>query len=213
MIPKRVRWMAIGVAVNYATRRKVQRDVSRAAERFDTGMPTPLARVVSALPGDLARVGGTAIVVGHGANRAARGAVVTTRAVGRLGRRSGAIVRTSADGVAAFERRRRSLDARLRSARGELDHEIEQERRRLKSEAVREAEGDAAALEALLDLRTTDSAPLPTVPDPIAEGRRRHRVPLPPAPVARVQRTYQRPVESWNRRPRTWLRHQDERQP
>ncbi len=200
MIAKRVRWMVVGAAVGYVSKRKVHGEVGRAAERLETGMPAPLARVVSALPGDLARVGGTAIVVGHGANRAARGAVITTRVVGRIGRRSGAIARTSAEGVAALERRRRTIEARVRSAAGALEYEIEQERRRLKSDAVRETEGDAAALEALLDLRVSDPTPLPSVPDPIAAGRRRHRPSLPAAPVPRVQRTYQRPIEGRIRR-------------
>lgn len=170
---KRLRWMAVGAAVSYAGRAKAKRDVDRATEALQERLPEPLHRV--------ARVGGAAIVARNHSASAAKATVAVTRTAGSVTRAAGSVTR------------------RARNVRGELSEEIERERRRFKSEAVRESEGESAALEALLDLRDRELPPLPEVPAPIRSGRRRHVPPLPVAPVARVQRTYQRPTELWNR--------------
>lgn len=177
---KRLRWMAVGAAVSYAGKTKAKRDVDRATEALQERLPEPLHRA--------ARVGGAAIVARNHSASAAKATVAVTRTAGSLTRTAGSATRAAG-----------SVSRRARNVRGELAEEIERERRRFKSDVVRQTEGEAAALEALLDLRDRELPPLPEVPAPIRSGRRRHVPPLPAAPVARVQRTYQRPTERSSR--------------
>ncbi len=181
MLVKRLRWMAMGAAFSYASKVKTRRDIDRAASELAERMPESMHRVVDALPGDLHRVGGAAIVARNNAATAARASVAVTRTARQIGRTP------------------RAAGERWRRARSELDEQIESERRRLKSDAVRETEGEGAALEALLDLRASEQEPLPEVKAPIERGRRRHVPALPTAPVNRVQRSYRPPASSLDR--------------
>ncbi len=192
MLVKRIRWMAIGAVVSYASKAKATRDIDRATDALQERLPEPVNRAVQALPGDLPRLGGAAVVAKNNAARTARATVIVTKAAGRTGRQLGGAGR-QVSGM------RRTAMERISAVQSELSHEIEHERRRLKSDAVRETEGEAAALEALLDLRATEVEPLPEVPTPIDTGRRRHRPALPEAPVGRVQRSYLPPVNAWDR--------------
>ncbi|MEZ5226507.1 MAG: hypothetical protein R2710_07490 [Acidimicrobiales bacterium] len=182
MLVRRLQWMAVGAAFSYASKVKTRRDIDRATTELGERMPESLHRVVNALPGDLPRVGGAAIVAKNNAATAAKATVAVTRAARKL---SGTP---------------RDVGDRVRSVRAEIGEGIERERRRLKADAIRETEGEGAALEALLDLRAVEAEPLPEVKPPIARGRRRHQPSLPAPPVARVQRTYLPPVTSWDRR-------------
>ncbi len=213
MLVKRLRWMAMGAAVSYVSKVKTQRDIDRATEGLNERLPDPVHRAVQALPGDLSRIGGSAIVAKNNAATAAKATVAVTRAArsaaGSASRAAGSASRAagSASRAAGSASRAagsasqvpRDLRTRLQAARFELGVEIEHERRRLKSDAVRETEGEGAALEALLDLRATDIEPLPVVKPPIDRGRKRHQPVRPAPPVARVQRSYLPPVNPWDR--------------
>ncbi len=181
MLVKRLRWMAMGAAVSYVSKRKTERDIDRATHGLGERLPASVHRVADALPGDITRVGGAAIVIKNNAATAAKATVAVTR-----------VARSAS-------RAPRDLGERLRTARSELGTAIERDRRRLESDVVRETEGEAAALEALLDLRIVEREPLPVVKPPIERGRNRHRPELPTPLVARVQRSYLRPANSWDR--------------
>ncbi len=199
MIAKRLRWMAVGAVVSYASKAKTKRDIDRATDAFHDRLPDPVQRAVTALPGDLSRFGGAVVVAKNNATTTAKATVAITRAAGSAGRAAGSATNQV---IGA----RRSMVERLHAARAELGNEIEHERRRLKSDAVRESEGEAAALDVLLDLRIPNRDPLPEVTAPVARGRRRHVPALPAPPVARRQRTYLPPANAWDRPSRKPLR-------
>lgn len=161
--------MAVGAGVRWLARRGVAKSVDEATASLEDRMPASVRKAANALPGDLMRVGGAASVAGKTARR-------TGSTVARVAFRD-----------------------RLARAKSNFREETEISRRELTSEYARYADGDSAALEALLDLRDLDAEPIPSVPSPITAGRRRFRRPLPAAAVPRMQRSYQKPVKPWDR--------------
>lgn len=199
----RLRWMVVGAAVGYVSKRKAERSIEEATSRLERRLPTPVANAARLLPGEVTRVGGAVVVAGNGAVGVARNSVVVARHSGRVASRTLRMTRAAGQaggrGVVVAQTTRRRIETNLRRAFDDVGDEIERERRRLRSEQLRETEGEAAALEALLDLRRIDEEPLPEVPAPIRRGRRRARPALSPPPVARVQRSYHPPVNPWDR--------------
>lgn len=212
---RRFRWMLVGAGVKYVARRGVGRSVDEAAIEIEDRLPAPVANAMNALPGDVMRAGGAAVVSARAAQRSARAAQRSARAAQRSaltvqrGARVGGVVasRVARAGVAA----RRSPPAvadRLRSVRETVAVQAELDGRDLRADLQRYLhgggpDGERAALDALLDRRSVPAdEPVPPVPEPVGRGRRRS-VPAPPRPeVARVQRSYRRPQKPWDRRRR-----------
>lgn len=205
MIPKQLRWMAVGAGVSYLSKRKAERSVDKATEMLEDRLPAPLARVADALPPEVVRAGGAVVAASSAARTAAVAAKTGARATGTavsFSRTAGGALRQAADTAVDA---RRSVVERLGNASEELREQADLDRRQLTSDYLRYSEGDGPALEALLDAR--DDHPLdglhldelPETPDPVAAGRRRYRPGLPAAPVNRVRRTYNRPTKPWDR--------------
>ncbi len=204
MIPKQLRWMAVGAGVSYLSKRKAERSVDKATEMIEDRLPAPLAKVADALPAEVVRAGGAVVAAGGAARTAAVAAKTGARATGTavsFGRSAGGALRQAADTAVDA---RRSVVERLGNATDELREQADLDRRQLTSEYLRYTEGDGPALEALLDAkedRLLDGCQddVPETPEPVAAGRRRHRPGLSAAPVNRVRRTYNRPTKPWDR--------------
>lgn len=193
---RRLRWLLTGWVVRYLARRSVGRSIDGAARSLEERLPPPVSRALDAVPVDVVRAGGSVVVAG----RVARRAAVTGAKAGRTATRR----------VQRPIRMVRRIRARGGGLGAELEDEIEQARRRLTSRYLLATRGRAAADDALLDLRFPDRAapgdddggpvdtPLPELPQPVAPGRRRADRRRRP-PVDRVQRTYHRPIRSWDR--------------
>jgi hypothetical protein len=179
---RRFRWMIIGAGVRQVARWGAARSIDEATAAIEDRLPASVVRAANAMPGDVLRVGGAAAVSARAARRTTSLAARTSTGIVRFG-----------------PRQRRRLGARIDAARFDLADAAENARRELKSDYARFVDGEGAALEALLDLRDVESEPIPPVPAPVAAGRRRFRRSLPSADVARVQRTYKRPVKAWDR--------------
>lgn len=205
MIPKQLRWMAVGAGVSYLSKRKAERSVDKATEMLEDRLPEPLAKVADALPAEVVRAGGAVVAAGSAARTAAvaarTGAKATGTAVSMSRSATGAIRQVADTAVDA----RRSMIDRIGNATEELREQADLDRRQLTSDYLRYTEGDGPALEALLDARDGGSLQsgvaddLPETPEPVSAGRRRHRPGLPAAPVNRVRRTYNRPTKPWDR--------------
>lgn len=183
---RRFRWVILGWLVRTLAKLGFERSVEEASTKLQSQLPEPLAKAAHALPGDLVRLGGAAVVVSQKGRRASSAARAATKASGRV--------------VAAAGASRRRVGRGARIVGDEITAEMKLEERRLRSDAARERYGQSAATEELLDLReANDRPPLPKVADPIRAGRRRFRPPLPRAPVNRVQRSYRRATKPWDR--------------
>lgn len=195
MIPflvRRSRWMVLGWAARKVGRIGLQKSVDRATAGLQSNLPAPVTKAMDKLPGDAARAGGAAIVVGRGA-QSAGSAVRSAAATGRR------LTQSSRQGTADASR---SVSDRVHELRDEIAIESDQARRRIKSDMLRETEGEGAALDALLDLRNVEDEPLPTIPDEVRQGRRRAHRALAAAPVNRVRRSYRQAHKPWDRPPR-----------
>lgn len=186
---RRFRWVLIGAGVKFFARQGVSRSVDDATAAIEQRLPAPIVTVAKAMPGDLLRAGGTAAVSAKAARRtgalAARGGVAAARG-------SRAVARFAPD-------QRQRLSDSINRAKSLVRDETEAVRREMMSDYARHVDGESAALEALLDLRDVEAEPIPDVPPAVAPGRRRFRRPLPAPEVARAQRTYRRPRNSWDR--------------
>ncbi len=187
---RRFRWVILGwiarTLARVGLKTKLDRSIDTATAELENRLPAPVVKAAEKLPGDLVRSGGAAIV----ATQRSKDAASQVRRFAGTTKRSTQRVTTA----------RRDLRDRVASAANEVRYESESARRRLKSDVLRETEGEAAALDALLDLRESDEdVPLPEVPPAVRRGRRRFRPALPEAPVNRVQRTYRRPTKPWDR--------------
>lgn len=195
MIPfvvRRSRWMILGWAAKKAGRagfdKTIHKSIDKAAANLDDKMPMLLSKSLDRLPGDMTRAGGAVVVAGQGAKSAgsaARNAAATARRI-----------------AAAPRSGHKAVSSRVHGMRDELAIESDEAYRRIKSEMLRETQGDAAALDALLDLRPISQEPIPSVGPPVGTGRRRNRPELPSAPINRVRRTYQQTTRPWDRPPR-----------
>ncbi len=187
---RRFRWVILGWVARTLTRigvkNKLDRSIDSATADLENRLPAPVVKAAEKLPGDIVRSGGAAIV----ATQRSRDAAVQAKRIASGTKRSTERVVTA----------RRHLFDSVRSAASEVRDESEMIRRQMKSDVLRETEGEGAALDALLDLRDSPiDEPLPEVPPAVSSGRRRFRPGLPAAPVNRVQRTYRRPTKPWDR--------------
>lgn len=186
MIRRRLAVMALGTGASYLSKWVAARTINAATQQFEDRLPAPVAKVINVLPGDLMRVGGTAMVAG-----------TAVRSAGRASRRAAKVASAS---TSTLRGRKAAVDALLADAAAEWRREIHGERRRFRSDLVRLTRGPDAALEALLDLRADGGAnlqELPLTPEPIPAGRRRP-LRLPAPFVDRVQRSYRPPVKPWD---------------
>ncbi len=178
--------------VRAGVRQMASRSVDVATDRLEERLPDSVVRAANVLPGDLMRVGGSAVI----AAEAARSTAVVAK-------RASAGVRKAGFGAGSLVFKARSLPARVHDLRDSIARDIavetESSRRSLMADFQRELRGEAAAINALLDLRGTNKEPLPDVPPPIQRGRRRFVPQLGSAAPNRVQRTYQKPIKAWDR--------------
>lgn len=176
---RRLGWVAVAslarATLRTALRRGTADRVDAATAQLEDRLPERVRTVLRHAPGDPVRLGGSAVVAGRSARVAARGAASGAGRAGRL------------------VRRRFGDEVRVES---------ERTRRRLRSRMLRHLVGDAAADDALLDLRSApsgvDSRPLPDPPRPVPSGRWRAPRRHPEPEVARVQRTYRPPRRPWD---------------
>ncbi len=192
---RRFRWMAVGAGVKYIARRGVGRSVDDAAAQIEERLPAPVARAANALPGDIVKAGGAAVVSARAARSSApaakSGGVVAARVTKssvQLGARASAL------------RPGATVSDRLQAARRSIADQAGLDERELRADFLRYQGDDEAATDALLDLRTPrDDGPLPEVPDAVATGRRRFTGPRRAPEVGRAQRSYRRPTKPWDR--------------
>lgn len=185
---RRLRWFAVGAVLRFVVRRTASRSVDQATADIEDRLPPPVRRALDMVPADAVRAGGSAVVAARTARRVAAG----SRRASRL----------ATDG----SRRVAHRIQRVRSIGDEIGREAELKRRELKAEYLRVTRGNAAADDALLDLRADELEPLadwqddpPEVTAPIRPGRWRAEKRLGPPTVDRVQRTYRPRSRPWDR--------------
>lgn len=203
LIPRRLRWMAVGAGVSYLSKWKAEQSVDRATEKLQEQLPEPLARVAHALPAEIIRSAGTVVAVGSAVRKSASLVRTTANTTASATGTAISASRTASGAVKAagesLRAQRQNLGERVADAAGDLRIQSELDRRELKAAYVRHTEGDGPGLEARLDLRSIDDEPIPETPDPVSAGRRRFRPALPSPPVNRVQRSYRRSTKPWDR--------------
>ncbi len=186
MIRRRLAVMALGTGASYLSKWVAARTINAATQQFEDRLPAPVAKAINILPGDLMRVGGTAMVAG-----------AAVRSAGRAGRRA---AKVATAGTSTLRGRKAAVDALLAGASDEWQRQVEGERRRLRGDLLRLTRGPDAALDALLDLRSGERLQPPDLlltPEPIPVGRRRPlRLPVPL--IDRVQRSYRPRVKPWD---------------
>lgn len=196
---RRLRWFAVGAGVKYVARTGVGRSVDEAAAKIEDRLPAPVAKAANALPGDIVKAGGAAVVSARAARQSARAAKTGGLVAARV-TKAGVQLTSQATSM----RPGPAVTDRLRSARRSIADQAEADERELRADFLRYAGDEEGATNALLDRRDTRSAgPLPEVPAPVDAGRRRFVAPRRAAEVDRVQRSYRRPAKPWDRPLRT----------
>lgn len=198
---RRLRWFVVGGVARFVLRRTAARSVDQATADIEAKLPAPVRKALQVVPADAVRAGGSAVVAG----RTAKQVAVTTHRVTK-----------------ATSDRSRRLSAgvnRFRAIGSEIGQEADAKRRELKAEYLRVTEGNGAADDALLDVRTgpigsndraidhaerfsaTNDAgdALPDVDPPVRSGRWRAEKRLRSGAVARVQRSYRPRTRPWDR--------------
>lgn len=206
----RWRWMLASAGLRWIVRRFTDDRAEQAAREAATQLPGPIGGAVDRLPPDVVRAGGRAILAGRAARTAAQGSSRVTSTVASNGKVVGTGVTRGARLAARRAGKGRDLVGAARGGVSDLRSDWERatdlEWRRHRADLARGEGDETAATDAFLDVRTSprDAWEPPARPEPIASGRRRHVPELPPTPVGRVQRTYQRPTKAWDRvrRPR-----------
>lgn len=192
---RRFGWLAVGAGVKYVARTGVGRSVDEAAAKIEDRLPAPVAKAANALPGDIVKAGGAAVVSARAARHSARAAKTggllaakVTKAGVHLGSQAGSL----RPGPAVADR--------IRAVRGSISEQADADQRELRADFLRYSGDEEGATNALLDLRDERSdGPLPEVPDAIASGRRRFVASRRPPVIDRVQRSYRRPSKPWDR--------------
>lgn len=189
---RRFRWMAVGAGVKYVARRGVGRSVDDAAAKIEERLPAPIVKAANALPGDIVKASGAAVVSARAARQSARaaknGGLVAARVT-----KAGVQLSTQAASL------RPDVAGRIRGARSTIAEQADADERELRADYLRYTGDEAGAIDALLDLRDERSdGPLPDVPDPVVRGRRRFTATRSVPEVDRVQRTYSRPTKRWD---------------
>lgn len=180
LVFRRFRWVALGAALRTLTRRSRERTVDDATRELAQRLPESVVNAFDAAPGDLLRVGGSAVAAGR-----------TARSLGHGSRRVGSATRR-------LRRRWSDPAGAAREIRGQWRRESELAERELWAEYHR-AQGDHdAADDALLDRRhRPEATPLPSIPDPVRSGRPHRNRPV--ARLAnRAQRTYRQATKPWD---------------
>lgn len=193
---RRFRWVIIASVARFLARvglkRSLDHKVDKAKADIESRLPTQVVKAADKLPIDIVRAGGAAVVAGQ-----------TSRALGERAVSAGAVAKRAIESGANLTGSVLAAGADLKQAGNDLASEIRAEsdhtRREIKADIARDTQGEAAALEALLDVRDAEAEPIPEVGNPIQKGRRRFRPSLPTPPVNRMQRTYRRPVKPWDR--------------
>lgn len=192
--------MLVGAGVRYVARRGVGRSVDEATTILEDRLPSSMVTAVNALPGDVMKAGGAAVVSARAVRRGAR-------AGQRGAQMSGAVVARARQ--VTIRPARPALADRIRSVRMAVIEQADDDSREFQADFQRYVHGggpagERAAIEALLDQQSTSSdRPLPVVPEPVRAGRRRSKPARREPEVARVQRTYRKPKKPWDRRPRS----------
>lgn len=192
MIVALARKAALTMLVRAGLQQVASRSVDVAADKLEERLPDSVVRAANVLPGDLMRIGGSAVVAAEAARSTAVVAKRASVGLKKAGYGAGSLVSTA-----------RSMPARLHGLRENIARDIaaetESSRRSLMADFQRELRGEAAAINSLLDLRGTNEEPLPDVPPPVQAGRRRFVPQLGSSSPNRVQRTYQKPIKAWDR--------------
>lgn len=192
---RRLRWFAVGAGVKYVARTGVGRSVDQAAATIEDRLPAPVAKAANALPGDIVKAGGAAVVSARAARQSARAAKTGGLVAARV-TKAGVQLTSQATSL----RPGSAVADRLRSARGSIADQAEADERELRADFLRYTGDEEGATNALLDLRDERSdGPLPEVPDPVVAGRRRFVAPRRAPEIDRVQRSYRRPSKPWDR--------------
>lgn len=192
---RRVRWMAVGAGVKYFARRGVGRSVDEAAADIEDRLPASVVKAANALPGDVLKAGGAAVVSARAARQSARaaksGGVVAAKVT-----KAGVQLSTQAGSL----RPRAAVAGKIRDARASIADQADEDERSLRADFLRYAGDEAGATDALLDVRSRQpKGPLPEVPEPVASGRRRFVASRTKPEVSRVQRSYRRPTKPWDK--------------
>lgn len=190
---RRFRWMAVGAGVKYVARTGVGRSVDEAAAKIEDRLPAPVAKAANALPGDIVKAGGAAVVSARAARQSARaaktGGLLAAKVTKAGVQMSGQAVRPGP-----------AIADRLRAARHSIADQAEADQRELRADFLRYRGDEEGATNALLDVRDERSdGPLPEVPSSVRPGRRRFVPPRRTPEVDRVQRSYRRPSKPWDR--------------
>ncbi len=192
---RRLRWFAVGAGVKYLARTGAGRSVDEAAAKIEDRLPAPVAKAANALPGDIVKAGGAAVVSARAARQSARAAKTGGMVAARVTKAG--VQLTS---QAASLRSGSAVTDRLRAARGAIADQAEADERELRADFLRYTGDEEGATNALLDRRDQRrDGPLPEVPEPVDAGRRRFVAPRRTPEVGRVQRSYRRPAKPWDR--------------
>lgn len=187
---RRLRWFIVGGVARFVVRRTASRSVDQAAADIEAKLPAPVRKALQVVPADAVRAGGSAVVAGRTAKQVAVTTHRVTKATSDRGRRL-------SEGV-----------SRVRAIGTEIGYEADSKRRELKAEYLRVTEGNGAADDALLDIRTGVRSvdgheamddELPELEPPTRSGRWRAEKRLAAGPVARVQRSYRPLKRPWDR--------------
>lgn len=192
---RRFRWFAVGAGVKYVARTGVGRSVDEAAAKIEDRLPAPVAKAANALPGDIVKAGGAAVVSARAARQSARvaktGGLFAAKAT-----KAGVQLTSNASSL----RPSTAVSGRMRDARRSISNQAELDERELRADFLCYTGDEEGATNALLDLRDERSdGPLPEVPDAVQKGRRRFTAPRRAPEVGRVQRSYRRPGKPWDR--------------
>ena len=192
---RRFRWFAVGAGVKYVARTGVGRSVDEAAAQIEDRLPAPVAKAANALPGDIVKAGGAAVVSARAARQSVRVAKTGGLAAAKV-TKAGVQLTSQATSL----RPGPAVAGRIRAARGAIADQAGVDERELRADFRRYRGDEEGATNALLDMRDERAdGPLPEVPDPVSTGRRRFTAPRREPEVGRVQRTYRRPSKPWDR--------------
>ncbi len=185
---RRLVWVTVAAGARYVFRRRTAKTVENQRDQLVERLPSPVVALVDRMPVDPIRASSSVIVAGKATKAAASGSQKVTR--------------RAAVGLRSAKNVRNRLTAARDSVRSEFKSEVVDSVRSLRSQYVAITEGEDAATDALLDIRSdaSDAGDLPEVPAPVATGRRRWKPALPKPKTNRMQRSYFPPIKPWDRR-------------
>ena len=188
-LKRKLIWLVVGAGVRQLFRMGTARTIDQTRDELAERLPDSVVKVADRLPVDPLRTGSSFLVAGKATKKAAD---ASAKARGY-----------TADGLRTVTNARRKIKQLKETVSGDFYHEVDDSTREFRSDYLRTTHGDAAATDALLDLRATtdgDDDPLDAVPSPVRPGRRRWRPGRPAPKIRRMQRSYLPPVKPWDRR-------------